>query len=348
MAGTSGRQMHLQRAATAPSAGGIMHNGAAAVDLSTGTGHKHGQMQHQQQQQQMAGPLAAPLSLAMPRSMPLPLRQLPLRRNSQMAPLTRTRPGIAVNTGAAGLALNLDMSGVRQQSSSSNGTSSVHRDPVCTPYIGGPPMGQDAALARRAARTYKNGPQQIMPYLYLGGADNVEGWQLRQAGIQRVLNVAQEPTSWTGASVEYRHIAWDHNESDVERHFGTCFAYIDAARRQHEGVFVHCQLGVSRSASLVIAYVMRTMAMGFEQAYEYVRVRAPCISPNLSLIAQLSSYGRRLADEEEVPELCESESASSVSSENSSPMEMAAGAGVGAEGKGDGSPLSLVPVLRYV
>ncbi|KAJ1720150.1 hypothetical protein LPJ53_005190 [Coemansia erecta] len=221
-------------------------------------------------------------------------------------------------------------------------------------------MGQDAALARRAARTYKNGPQQIMPYLYLGGADNVEGWQLGQAGIRRVLNVAQEPTSWTGASVEYRHIAWDHNESDVERHFATCFAYIDAARRQHEGVFVHCQLGVSRSASLVIAYVMRTMAMGFTQAYEYVRVRAPCISPNLSLIAQLSSYGRRLGagnEEdagEEVPELCESESASSVSSENSSPMEIEAGAGGGAgagaskEAKGDGSPLSLVPVLRYV
>ncbi|KAJ2376892.1 hypothetical protein IW150_001705 [Coemansia sp. RSA 2607] len=327
MAGTSGRHMQLQRASTAPSAGAMMHN-VSDADLSTGH-------QQQQKQQQMPGPL----SLAIPRSMALPLRQLPLRRSSQMS-----GPSVSVSAGTGPL-LNLDMSSVRPQSSG------VHLDGMCTARIGGAPMGQDAALARRAARTYKNGPQQIMPYLYLGGADNVEGWQLRQAGIGRVLNVAQEPTPWTEISVEHRHIAWDHNENNVERHFASCFAYIDGARQKHQGVLVHCQLGVSRSASLVIAYVMRTMGLGFEQAYEYVRVRAPCISPNLALIAQLSSYGRRLRqtqgpeeedEEEEVPELCESASASSEGSENASPMDMA-----GAEPKGDGSPLGLVPVLRY-
>ncbi|KAJ2357175.1 hypothetical protein GGF43_001625, partial [Coemansia sp. RSA 2618] len=123
-------------------------------------------------------------------------------------------------------------------------------------------------------------------------------------------------------AIESRHLRWDHNETNVSKYFDECFAYIDEARTQHGGVLVHCQLGVSRSASLVIAYVMRTMRVGLDAAYEYVRLRAPCISPNISLVSQLSEYSRALGSElvistrvekaGGVPEL------SSASSENSS------------------------------
>ncbi|KAJ2834475.1 tyrosine/serine/threonine protein phosphatase [Coemansia furcata] len=201
-----------------------------------------------------------------------------------------------------------------------------------------PTLGsEDIAMARRAARTYRAGPQLIMPYLYLGGAGNVAEGQLRDLDITNVLNVARE-VSGPPASTMYRHCMWDHNEPDLARYFSECFAFIDAARTCHQGVLVHCQLGVSRSASLIIAYVMRTMNMAFAPAYEYVRLRAPCISPNLSLIAQLAEYGERLAKDRvrpsalapellllvpdvTLPELTADES--SGGSENSSPMEEA-------------------------
>ncbi|KAJ1876743.1 hypothetical protein LPJ66_012252 [Kickxella alabastrina] len=182
------------------------------------------------------------------------------------------------------------------------------------------PKADDIGLARRAAKTYRNGPQLIMPYLYLGGEDNAVPSTLQALGVTHILNVAREVAQAQDCNMECRHFAWDHNEAVLERYFDECFAFIDEARNAHCGVLVHCQLGVSRSASLVIAYVMRTMALGFPQAYEYVRLRAPCISPNLSLIAQLTEYGRKT---ERVPELCTSpESLSSMSgSENASPME---------------------------
>ncbi|KAJ2622640.1 hypothetical protein GGI26_003086 [Coemansia sp. RSA 1358] len=175
---------------------------------------------------------------------------------------------------------------------------------------------QDCLVARRAARTYRNGPQLIMPYLYLGGSSNV-GAELPALGINHILNVAVE-VSKPVESTTYKHVKWDHNEPDLSRYFSECFEFIDRARVQHQGVLVHCQLGVSRSASLVIAYVMRTMDMGFGQAYEYVRLRAPCISPNLSLIAQLSEYGRAL---QSVPDL----TCSGSSSATCSPVESACG-----------------------
>ncbi|KAJ2069990.1 tyrosine/serine/threonine protein phosphatase [Coemansia sp. S2] len=204
--------------------------------------------------------------------------------------------------------------------------------PLAEPLV---PAADDVAMARRAERTYRAGPQLIMPYLYLGGAGNVAGEQLQALEITHVLNVAREVSGPCPASTAYRHCMWDHNEPDLVRYFAECFAFIDSARTRHQGVLVHCQLGVSRSASLVIAYVMRTMAMAFGPAYEYVRLRAPCISPNLSLIAQLSEYGELLAKSRRplgpellllmpdatLPELTADES-SAAGSENSSPVEV--------------------------
>ncbi|KAJ2743731.1 tyrosine/serine/threonine protein phosphatase [Coemansia sp. BCRC 34301] len=201
-----------------------------------------------------------------------------------------------------------------------------------TPPVSNEPV-DDIAMSRRAARTYRTGPQPIMPYLYLGGAGNVEPEQLGVLDITHVLNVAREVNNTPTLSpyMVYRHCMWDHNEPELARYFADCFAFIDEARNRHHGVLVHCQLGVSRSASLVIAYVMRTMGLRFAAAYEYVRVRAPCISPNLSLIGQLCEYGEGLAGGQRgslvdgLPDLslsADDEESSAAGSENSSPLDV--------------------------
>ncbi|KAJ2723105.1 hypothetical protein GGI07_002864 [Coemansia sp. Benny D115] len=307
----------------------------------------------QQQQQQQQHPLqrastmpgALQQATAPNSHTPLPLRALGKRRTIPVGP----------DSGRAG-PLSLSTTWIRTQSISLDDTA---EPPPPTPMpltLGRPPPpmlslphahavpgdcggggGGDAALARRAAKTYRNGPQLIMPYLFLGGEASAQDVQLRRLGIMRVLNVAREVTTSTDDStgIERRHYAWDHNEADVERCFAECFAFIDQARQRHEGVLVHCQLGVSRSATLAIAYVMRTMALGFADAYEYVRLRAPCISPNLSLIVQLSAYDRRrgglLMD---VPGLTsgEDESASSAGSSPTDPPDEHCPAGPALDG----------------
>uniref|UniRef100_V5EWX5 protein-tyrosine-phosphatase n=2 Tax=Kalmanozyma brasiliensis (strain GHG001) TaxID=1365824 RepID=V5EWX5_KALBG len=72
-------------------------------------------------------------------------------------------------------------------------------------------------------------------------------------------------------------------------------------------VLVHCQCGVSRSATLVIAFVMQAAAMryGFEAArtllgmhdcYNMVKEKSSSISPNISLIYQLVEWERYLSN----------------------------------------------------
>ena len=45
-------------------------------------------------------------------------------------------------------------------------------------------------------------------------------------------------------------------------------------------VYVHCAAGVSRSASVVVAYVMWRDRMGLDEALQWVKKRRPCVQPN--------------------------------------------------------------------
>ncbi|KAJ7474962.1 protein-tyrosine phosphatase-like protein [Mycena latifolia] len=47
-----------------------------------------------------------------------------------------------------------------------------------------------------------------------------------------------------------------------------------------EGVLVHCQQGVSRSPSIVIAYLIRNHAMSYDAALAFVKRKHACARPN--------------------------------------------------------------------
>jgi len=95
--------------------------------------------------------------------------------------------------------------------------------------------------------------------------------------------------AWYGASgarFRYKKFPWGHNQENLQEYFQAAFQYIDEARRQGWGVLVHCQCGVSRSASMMLAYVMRTLRMPLHEAYAYVKERSSAIIPNMSLLYQ--------------------------------------------------------------
>lgn len=63
-----------------------------------------------------------------------------------------------------------------------------------------------------------------------------------------------------------------------------------SCRTQGLRVLVHCKMGVSRSASTVIAYAMKANRWSLEQALCHVQERRPIIHPNPGFMRQLELY----------------------------------------------------------
>ncbi|KAF2668765.1 hypothetical protein BT63DRAFT_414733 [Microthyrium microscopicum] len=89
---------------------------------------------------------------------------------------------------------------------------------------------------------------------------------------------------------EYIHIPWEHN-TDIVPELLQLVKVIDDRVKQGKTVLVHCQCGVSRSASLIVAYGMYTNPqLSVQEAYDAVKARSKWIGPNMSLIMQLQEY----------------------------------------------------------
>ncbi|KAG8716007.1 hypothetical protein FRC11_011263 [Ceratobasidium sp. 423] len=120
-----------------------------------------------------------------------------------------------------------------------------------------------------------------------------------------------------GPALLYIHLPWSHGQSDlVKSGFPTAMSFVDHARRKGQGVLIHCQCGVSRSATLVIALVMRasmprdgaevledlkSVQGGMHNAYAYVKEKSKWVGPNMSLIYQLMEYERALTPRKGTP-----------------------------------------------
>ena len=57
----------------------------------------------------------------------------------------------------------------------------------------------------------------------------------------------------------------DHENYDLSVHFDTAAKFIHQSR-QHTNILVHCMAGVSRSVTLVIAYMMKYLGMSYREA----------------------------------------------------------------------------------
>ncbi len=73
-----------------------------------------------------------------------------------------------------------------------------------------------------------------------------------------------------------------------------CCMIADEARSQQQGVLVHCLAGISRSVTVTVAYLMHSLSLSLNDAYDYVKKCKPNISPNFNFMGQLLDFERTL------------------------------------------------------
>jgi len=106
------------------------------------------------------------------------------------------------------------------------------------------------------------------------------------------------PKATGSGKTEYIHMPWDHNTPIVDELPGLVKIIKDRVA-DGKKVLVHCQCGVSRSASLLIAYALFLKPeQTVQEAYDTVKRRSKWIGPNMSLIFQLLEWRKRLGKED--------------------------------------------------
>ncbi|XP_051956522.1 protein phosphatase Slingshot homolog 1-like [Xyrauchen texanus] len=135
-------------------------------------------------------------------------------------------------------------------------------------------------------------PTEIFEHVYLGSewnASNLE--ELQNSGVQYILNVTREIDNFFPGLFEYHNIrVYDEEATDLLAYWNDTYKFISRAKKAGAKCLVHCKMGVSRSASTVIAYAMKEYGWDMEQAFEYVKERRAVTKPNPSFMRQLEEY----------------------------------------------------------
>ncbi|XP_040859394.1 protein phosphatase Slingshot homolog 1 isoform X2 [Ochotona curzoniae] len=135
-------------------------------------------------------------------------------------------------------------------------------------------------------------PSLIFDHLYLGSewnASNLE--ELQGSGVDYILNVTREIDNFFPGLFAYHNIrVYDEETTDLLAHWNEAYHFINKAKRNHSKCLVHCKMGVSRSASTVIAYAMKEFGWPLEKAYNYVKQKRSIARPNAGFMRQLSEY----------------------------------------------------------
>ncbi|KAF1834439.1 hypothetical protein BDW02DRAFT_498424 [Decorospora gaudefroyi] len=98
---------------------------------------------------------------------------------------------------------------------------------------------------------------------------------------------------------EYIHMPWEHN-TDIVPDLHKLVKMIDERVQQGKRVLIHCQCGVSRSASLIVAYgLYKDPQMSVQEAYDKAKKRSKWIGPNMNLIMQLQEFRNSLLRQNE-------------------------------------------------
>ncbi|XP_074654270.1 dual specificity protein phosphatase 10-like isoform X2 [Tubulanus polymorphus] len=137
----------------------------------------------------------------------------------------------------------------------------------------------------------------VLPFLYLGNErDAANKNLLDDLKITYVLNVTSHiPGHFENQGITYKRLpATDSGQQNLKQYFEEAFSFIDEARDNGVNILIHCHAGVSRSATITIAYIMKHTLMSMIDTYRYVKNKRAIISPNFNFMGQLLEFEQAL------------------------------------------------------
>lgn len=138
-------------------------------------------------------------------------------------------------------------------------------------------------------------PSMILPdFLFLGAWNAAKNREvLDHLGITYVVNATAvcENVFKADEAMNYIQCALDDKPgADIRQFFTDTIAFMEEAEAKKGKVLIHCQMGMSRSSTLVILWLMVKHKMNLREATALTRGHRPFINPNPGFLKQLGLY----------------------------------------------------------
>jgi hypothetical protein len=110
-------------------------------------------------------------------------------------------------------------------------------------------------------RMFYNSPSIVIDdFLYHGDLNHASNIKLlNELGIRHIIDVCD--CQLEKQILENFHVLWinlnDDLQADIRKHFDETNQFLYDCKQKNEKVLVHCQMGISRSSSIVLAYLMK-------------------------------------------------------------------------------------------
>merc|ERR1719480_770865 len=98
----------------------------------------------------------------------------------------------------------------------------------------------------------------------------------------------------------------------LERYFEGAVKFIDEALEEGGRVFVHCMMGVSRSTTIVLAYLVAKRNMRLVDAHAHTQSCRSIVCPNPGFVAQLGRWEEKHRGENTSGEIPQDEDAAKI------------------------------------
>ena len=145
-----------------------------------------------------------------------------------------------------------------------------------------------------------NKPVKILDKLYIGsvGAANNKD-ELKNIGITHIVTAASTlkclyPEDFTYLKLD----VLDSPEVKIKDYFHKTGEFINEAIEKYGGVFVHCHAGISRSSTIIMAYMISHKGYSFSDALKHCKSQREKINPNEGFRKQLEEHERKIRDRE--------------------------------------------------
>lgn len=144
----------------------------------------------------------------------------------------------------------------------------------------------------RIGRALNTNLHKVDDFIYIGNRAASESPQvLKKEGIVKTLQLLDfYIPNEIEDNIEIHFIKLEDSETeDLIKILPDALRYIQIAVNRQEKILIHCNAGVSRSGSVLIAYLMASLKINFREALNLAQAKRACISPNSGFTQQLRS-----------------------------------------------------------